>query len=59
MRDYVQGAFQALAWVRMILSNVKDPEDLEKALRQIDEALDKVREAIAKDFTKDIQGSSS
>ena len=55
MRDYVRGAFQALAWVRMILANVKDIPGLEKAIAQIDEALDKVREAAAKDFKKDVQ----
>lgn len=55
MRDYVRGAFQALAWARMILANVKDLPGLEKAVAQIDEALEKVREAAAKDFKKDIQ----
>ena len=55
MRDYVRGAFQALAWVRMILANVKDLSGLEKAVAQIDQALDKVREAAAKDFKKDVQ----
>ena len=55
MRDYVRGAFQALAWVRMILANVKDLPGLEKAVAQIDQALDTVREAAAKDFKKDVQ----
>ena len=55
MRDYVRGAFQVLAWVRMILANVKDLAGLEKAVAQIDESLEKVREAAAKDFQKDVQ----
>ena len=55
MRDYVRGAFQALAWVRMILTNVKDLPGLEKAIAQIDQALETVRTAAAKDFQKDIQ----
>ena len=55
MRDYVRGAFQALAWVRMILANVKDLPRLEKAIAQIDQALETVRTAAAKDFQKDIQ----
>ena len=55
MRDYVRGAFQALAWVRMILANVKDLPGLEKAIAQIDQALEKVREAAAKDFQEDIK----
>ena len=55
MKDHIRGAFQALAWVRMILANVKDLPGLEEAIAQIDEALDKVREAAAKDFKKDVQ----
>ena len=55
MRDYVRGAFQALAWVRMILANVKDLPGLEKAIAQIDQALETVREAAAKEFQKDVQ----
>jgi hypothetical protein len=55
MKDYIRGAFQALSWVRMILSKVKDLNDLEKALSQIDKALETVRNAAAKDFIGDIQ----
>ena len=57
MRDYVRGAFQALAWVRMILANVKDLPGLEKAIAQIDQALEKVRQAAGKDFQKDMQAA--
>jgi len=55
MKDYIRGAFQALAWVRMLLSNIKDLADLEKALAQIDQALETVRTAAAKDFQQDIE----
>jgi len=55
MKDYIRGAFQALAWVRMLLSNIKDLADLEKALAQIDQTLETVRTAAAKDFQQDIQ----
>ena len=55
MRDCVRGAFQALAWVRMLLANVKDLPGLEKAIAQIDQALESVREAATKDFQKDAQ----
>jgi len=55
MRDYVRGAFQALAWVRMILSNAKNITDFERALKQIDQALEKIRTKAAKDFTQDIE----
>jgi len=39
----------------MILANVEDLPRLEKAIAQIDQALETVREAVAKDFQKDIQ----
>jgi len=55
MKEYVRGAFQALAWVRMQLSNVKKIEDLDKALEQIDQALEKIKATAAADFTQDIQ----
>jgi len=55
MNEYVRGAFQALAWARMILSNVKDMTQLEKVLGEIDKALDDIKSKAAKDFTTDIQ----
>ena len=55
MKEYVRGAFQALAWARMILSNVKDLTQLEKGLTEIDKALDNIKTKAAKDFTADIQ----
>lgn len=39
----------------MILANVKDLSGLEKAVAKIDQALEAVREAVAKDFQEDIQ----
>jgi len=39
----------------MILSNVKDMGGLEKALVEIDQAIDKIKTTAAKDFTTDIQ----
>lgn len=44
-----------MAWTRMILSNVKDVAGLEKALGEIDQALEKVKTTAAKDFTTDIE----
>jgi hypothetical protein len=43
MREYHRGALQSLAWARMLLSNVKDMTDLEKALAQIDKAMETLR----------------
>lgn len=51
----MRGAFQALAWARMILSSVKDIAQLEKTLTEIDKALDNIRTKAAKEFTSDIQ----
>jgi hypothetical protein len=55
MKEYVRGAFQALAWTRMILSNVKKIEDLEKALAEIDKAIETLRNSTAKDFLENMQ----
>jgi len=55
VKEYVRGAFQALAWARMILSNVKDMTQLEKVLGEIDQAIDNIKTKAAKDFTTDIQ----
>jgi hypothetical protein len=55
MKEYVRGAFQALAWARMILSNVKKIEDLDKALGEIDQAIETLRNSTAKDFLEDMQ----
>jgi len=55
MNEYVRGAFQALAWVRMILANVKDTAQLEKVLGEIDKALETLRSTAAKDFLVDME----
>jgi len=55
MKEYVRGAFQALAWARMLLSNVKKIEDLDKTLAEMDQALEKLKATAAKDFTTDIE----
>jgi len=55
LKEYVRGAFQALVWARMILSNVKDITQLEKALAEIDKAIEKIKTTAAKDFTTDIE----
>jgi len=55
MKDYVRGAFQALAWTRMLLSNIKDITQLNKALAEIDKAIETLRTTAAKDFLADMQ----
>jgi len=39
----------------MILSNVKKIEDLDKALAEIDKAIETLRNSTAKDFLEDMQ----
>jgi len=55
LKEYVRGAFQALAWARMILSNVKDTAQLEKVLGEVDKALETLRSTTARDFLTDMQ----
>lgn len=55
MKEYVRGAFEALAWTYVLLSNVKDMQQLEQTRNQINQALEKLKTAAAKDFTTDIE----
>ncbi len=55
LKEYVRGAFQALSWVRLRLSNVKDMDGLNKVLVEIDEAMDTVKQSIGVDFRKDME----
>jgi hypothetical protein len=55
LKEYVRGAFQALAWARMVLSNVKDTAQLEKVLGEVDKALETLRSTTARDFLTDMQ----
>ena len=48
--EYVEGAFHALAWARLLLSNVKDLTGLEKAAEEIDRALDTLKGGVSPDF---------
>ena len=50
MHDYIRGAFQALVWVRMLLSNVKDLEGLRRAVKEIDDAIEDVEQRAATNF---------
>jgi len=54
-RQTTKGAFQALAWTRMILSNVKDMKGLAKAVAHIDKAMMTLCNVAAKDFQKSVQ----
>lgn len=51
MHDYIRGAFQALTWVREIISeNSKDPKGLERIKKEIDSALEDIEHGVAIDF---------
>ena len=56
LKEYVRGAFQALSWVRMQLSNVKDMDSLKKVLVEIDSAMETIKQGIGTDFKKDMEG---
>ena len=51
MHDYVRGAFEALSWIRMLLQDLKnDPEAIEKAVKEIDNAIDDIKAGVATNF---------
>jgi hypothetical protein len=56
LKEYVRGAFQALSWVRMQLSNVKDMDGLKTVLVEIDSAMETIKQGIGADFKKDMEG---
>jgi len=56
LKEYVRGAFQALSWVRLQLSNVKDMDGLKKVLVEIDSAMETIKQGIGTDFKKDMEG---
>ncbi len=57
MHDYVRGAFEALSWIRMLLQDLKnDPEAIEKAVKEIDNAIDDIKAGVATDFRWKLRG---
>jgi len=57
LHDYVRGAFEALSWVRKLLVDLRrNPEGLERAVREVDEAIEDIREGVAIDFRERLRG---
>ena len=53
MNDYVRGAFEALNWVHSLLDDIESEKDLDrvkKAVKEVDSAMDDIREGVAVDF---------
>jgi len=57
MHDYVRGAFEALSWIRMRLLELRnDPEALDKAVKEIDNAIDDIKAGVATNFRWKLRG---
>ena len=53
MKDYVRGAFEALSWVYSLLDGIeseKDVDRVKKAVKEVDSAMDDIRDGVAVDF---------
>jgi len=51
LHDYVRGAFEALSWVRKLLVGLRrNPEGWEKAIKEVDNAIEDIKEGVAIDF---------
>jgi len=53
-RQSTKGSFQALSWIQGLLADVKDMQQLEKVRRQVDKALETLRNTAAEDFQKNL-----
>lgn len=56
-RKTTRGAFQALTWIRELLTDVRTPKDLERLRGQVDQALDRVKTMAATDFQNSLDGA--
>jgi len=56
LNDYLKGAFEALSWVRSIL---KDEKDINDVIRQVDDAIVDVTEGVAVDFRRRLKPTHS
>ena len=54
MKEYARGALEALSWAMLLLIDVKELPDLQKAMTQIDQAINKLRSHVAKDFPENL-----
>lgn len=54
-RKMTKGAFQALSWIRGLLSDVKTLKDVDNIRIQVDQALEQIKKAAAKNFQQALQ----
>jgi len=57
MREGTGAVFEALSWIEELLSDLKDqPSGLEKALKEVREAIDDIKKGVAIDFRHRLHG---
>jgi exonuclease VII small subunit len=57
MRDYAQGAFEALSWVRVLFKRAKTRcKGCEKILEEVENTVDEIQNGAAVDFRVRIRG---
>ena len=47
MRDYIEGAFEALSWVRMLIKNSKEHCACRRILEEIEKAIEEMQTGVA------------
>ena len=54
MRDYIEGAFEALSWVRMLIKNSMGRCSCQRILEEIERAIEEMQTGVAVDFRRRI-----
>jgi len=50
VRDYIEGAFEALSWVRMLIRNSMERCSCQRILEEIERAIEEMQTGVAIDF---------
>ena len=57
MRDYAEGAFEALSWIRTLIKNSNERcQTCQRILEEIEEAIDEMQTGVAIDFRRRVSG---
>jgi len=55
LRDYAEGAFEALSWIRMLIKGSSERcRTCQRVLEEIEEAIDEMQTGVAVDFRRRI-----
>ena len=55
MRDYAEGAFEALSWIRMLIKNSNERcRTCQRVLEEIEKVIDEMQTGVAVDFRRRI-----